>query len=199
MLKKIWMIVAILIVGIALFVLLNKDLVPKEELHTTTLAMVKEKLHEKYVGVDVKITSKKELVIQVVGDEQYVDSVKKDMASIAKRVLQNTTLKDYTIVFERWEFINDENKMINKELHHLTATLMEGLKVYDIFENITIENQSTIIIQTSINSSDLEAQQLAMEVERTVHDILHSKELNSLSNTISYEIKILNAKGKVIN
>ncbi|MFF5995115.1 hypothetical protein AAGS61_10200 [Lysinibacillus sp. KU-BSD001] len=182
-----------------MFILLTKDIVPKEELHTTTLEMVKEKLHEKYVGVDVKITSKKELIIQIVGDEQYVDSVKKDMASIAKRVLQTTTLKDYTIVFERWEFISDENKMINKELHHLTATLMDGLKVYDVFENITIENQSSIIIQTSINSSDQAAHILAMEMEGTVHDILHSKERNSLSNIDSYEINILNAKGKVIN
>lgn len=34
-----------------------------------------------------------------------------------------------------------------------------------------------------------------MEIEETVNEILHSKELNSVSNIDSYEIKVLKAKG----
>ena len=38
-----------------------------------------------------------------------------------------------------------------------------------------------------------------MEIEAKVNEILHSKELNSISNIDYYEIKILNAKGKEVN
>jgi hypothetical protein len=119
MLKRILSIAGILIVGITSFSLLNKPLevdtavankeeqeplvTKEEELNIPTLKMVKEKLNEKYVVVDVKTTSKKELVIQVVGDEEYFNSVKKDMESIVKSVIKTSTLKDYSIVFERWD------------------------------------------------------------------------------------------------
>ena len=80
---------------------------------------------------------------------------------------------------------------------------MEGLKDYDVFGNINTEYQNeyqkSITIQTTIIGSDKDAHKLAMEIEETVNEILHSKELNSVSNIDSYEIKILNAKGKVVN
>ncbi|KRF59815.1 hypothetical protein ASG99_26955 [Bacillus sp. Soil768D1] len=211
MLKRILIIAGILIVGIASFNLLNKplevdtsvankekqeSLITKEEPSISTL---KEKLHEKYVGVDVKTTSKKELVLQVVGDEEYFNSVQKDMASIAKNVIETSPLKDYTVVFERWELSSLLDENINKEIIHLMETLKEGLKDYEVYEHITTENQSSISIQTSIKGSDKDAHKLAMEIEETVNEILHSKELNSVSKIDSYEIKILNAKGKVIN
>ena len=117
MLKRILIIAGILIVVIASFSLLNKPLevdtavankeeqkplfTKEEELHMSTLKRVTEKLHEKYVGVVVKSISKKELVIQVEGDEEYFNSVKKDIESIAKSVIKSSTLKDYTVVVER--------------------------------------------------------------------------------------------------
>ncbi|MBK3493703.1 hypothetical protein JFL43_02285 [Viridibacillus sp. YIM B01967] len=217
MLQRILIIAGILIVGIASFSLLNKPLevdtpvANKEEqeplvtkgelLNISTLKRVSEKLHEKYVGVGVKTTSKKELVLQVVGDEEYFNSVKKDIESIAKSVIKTSTLKEYTVVFERWEFssITDENKNIHKELHHLTSTLMEGLVVYDVIGDINTDYQKSITIQTSIKGSDKDAPKLAMAIEETVNEILHSKELDSVSHIASYEIKILNTDGKVVN
>ncbi|MEK4229332.1 hypothetical protein [Solibacillus sp. FSL H8-0538] len=113
MLKRILITAGILIVGKVSFSLLNKPLevntadvnkekheplVTKEE---QSIAKLKEKLHEKFVGVDVKTTLKKELVLQVEGDEEYFNSVKKDMASIAKSVIETSPLKDYTVIFER--------------------------------------------------------------------------------------------------
>ena len=99
-------------------------------------------------------------------------------------------------------FVTVETENINKELSHIALSLMEGLKHNDLFENINTEYQNefekSITIQTSIKGSDKDAHELAMEIEATVNEILHSKELNSISNTDSYEIKILNAKGKVV-
>lgn len=212
MIKKILIIAGILLVGIASFSLLNKTLeidssiankeeqeplITKEE---ELLKKVKEKLAEKYV-IDIKTTSKKELLIQVVGDEKYFNSVKKDMESIAKTVIKTSTLKDYTVVFERWDLFKmpEEFKKEQKEILHLGKTIMEGLKDYDVIGNIGTHYQKSITIHTSIKSSDKDAHKLAMEIEETVNEILHSKELNSVSHIDSYEIKILNVKGKVAN
>lgn len=212
MLKRILIIAGILIVGIASFSLLNKSLevdsavanneeqeslVTKEE---ATLKLVKEKLNEKY-GVDVKTTSKKELVIRVVGDEEYFNSVKKDIESIAKSVIKTSTLKDYTVVFERWDLFKmpEEFKKEQKEILHLGKTLMEVLKDNNVIGDIGTEYQKSITIHTSIKGSENDAHKLAMEIEETVKQILHSKELNSVSQIYSYEIIILNANGKVVN
>lgn len=86
---------------------MKKSLVTKEE---QSIAVLREKLHEKYVGVDVKTTSQKDLLIQVVADEVNFYSLKKDMASIVKSVIETPPLKNYKVVFERWELssINDK-------------------------------------------------------------------------------------------
>ena len=213
MLKKILVIAGILIVGIASFSLLNKALevessaakIKEQELSDTKeeelLKKVKEKLTEKYVGVDIKTTSKKELLIQVVGDEEYFNSVKKDMESLAKIVIKNSTSRDYIVVFERWDLFEmpEEFKIEQKELQHLSKTLMEGLKDYYVIGNIGTHYQKSITIHTSIKGSDKDAHKLAMEIEKTANEILHSKELNSVSHIDSYEIIILYSNGKVVN
>ena len=223
MLKRILIIVGILIVGITSFSLLNKPsevdtavankeeqkpLFTKEEkLNMSTLNTVTEKIHEKYVELKfvVKTTSKIELKIQVKENEEYFNSVKKDIESIAKNVIKSSALKDYTVVVERMDlsFVTVDTEKINKELSDIALTLMEGLKDYDVYENLNTEyqneDQKSISIQTSIKGSDKDAHNLAMEIEEVVNEILHSKELNSVSNIDSYEIKILNVKGEVVN
>ena len=52
---------------------------------------------------------------------------------------------------------------------------MEGLKDYDVIGNINTDYQKSITIQTSIKGSDKDAHKLAMEIEVTVNEILHSK------------------------
>ena len=150
-------------------------------------------------GVVVKI-SKKELVIQVEGNEEYFNSVKKDMESIAKSVIKSSTLKDYTVVAERLDLpiVTEDVEKIHKELLHLTSTLMAGLKNYDVIGDVEIEYQKSITIQTSMNGLDKDTHKLAREIEETVNEILHSKELISVSHIDSYEIKILNTKGEEI-
>ena len=111
MLKKIWILAAIFLVGFASFNLLNKateedNAVAYQE--DPVIATLREKLHEKYVGVDVKTTTEKELVLQVVANETYFNSVKKDMEAIAKSVIKTSALKDYTVVFKRWDFIDKD-------------------------------------------------------------------------------------------
>ncbi|MEK3979001.1 hypothetical protein MKY37_07850 [Psychrobacillus sp. FSL K6-2836] len=214
MLKKILIIVGIFIVGMASISLLNKSLdtdtavankeeqkplFTKEELNFATLNMVAEKIHEIYEELEFGVSSNSEtkLKIQVKENEEYFNSVKKDIESIAKSVIKSSALKDYTVVVERLDlsFITEE---VNKELLHLTSTLMKGLKSFDVFEKINAEYQKSITIHTSIESSDKDAHKLALEIEEIVNEILLSKELNSLSYIDTYDIKILNTKGKLI-
>lgn len=188
MFKMILIIAGILIVGTSSLILLNKSLevesavannegqellVTKEE---ATLEMVKEKLNEKY-GVDVKTTSKKELVIQVVGDEEYVNSVKKDIESIAKSVIKTSTLKEYIVVFERWELYKmpEEFKKEQKELLHLGKILMEGLTDYGVIGDIDTHYQKSITIHTSIKDSGKDAHKQAMEIEEAVQRLINQK------------------------
>lgn len=201
------MIGGILLVGIAAYSLLNnlievdndkkmkESIISKEEQSITKL---KEKLHENYVGIDVKTTSKKELVIQVVADEDYFNSVQKDMASIAEHVIETSPLKDYPVIFERWELssVVGENSMTDTLL---IETLAKGLKEYGVFENIVIEVQSYISVYTSIIGSNKDARRLAMEIKEKVNEMLNSKELDSIADINSYEIVVLNASGEVIN
>ncbi|KGR76389.1 hypothetical protein [Ureibacillus sinduriensis] len=211
MFKKIMMVAGIFIMGIASLILLsmplafNTPIVNKEEQkplltqEESTLKMVIEKLQEKYVGVDVKTTSNKELMIHVVGDEEYLNSVKRDMEYIARSIIKSSILKEYSIVFKRWDLIGGSDKIPNKELD-IIKTLMKGLRDYDVIDNISIYYQeTTITIRTSIKSSNENANKLAMKIEESANEILQSNELKSLSNIDSYKIEIMNTRGKEIN
>lgn len=86
--KRFGLVIGLLVVIISMLILFdifagekrseaNKEaqsLITNEEL---SLARLKDKLLEKYVGIDVKTTEEKELVIQVVGGEDYFQSIKK--------------------------------------------------------------------------------------------------------------------------
>lgn len=134
--KRILITAGIFIVGITSFNLLNspflfdssrEEIEEKEPLNTIEDSIVKKlmvKLHKKYVGVDVKTTSNKELVIHVVGDEEYLKSVQIDMEFIAKGVIKDTELEDYIVVFKRWDWIGNTDEIINKE-HQLILNVNE--------------------------------------------------------------------------
>lgn len=219
MLKRILITVGILIVGIASLSLLIKSLedhtavatkegktlyTKKEELNMSTLNTVTEKIHDQYKGLKFVVgsDSNKELNIQVQENEEYFNLVKKDIESLAKNAIQSSTLKNYTVVVKRLDlsFITEEQKNIKKELLLLTNTLMKGLKEdFEVIENINTDSRKSITIYTLIRDSNQDAHKLAMEIEEAVNKILHSKELNSVSHIDSYQIKIVNAHGKVVN
>ncbi|MGX9134656.1 hypothetical protein ACWV26_09790 [Rummeliibacillus sp. JY-2-4R] len=208
--KRVILIAGILLISITSLILLNKSLKvdsfankEEQELFTTkekqSISQLKDKLGAKYVWFDVKTTSKKELVIQVVGDDEYFNSVKDNMATIAKSVMRTSALKHYTIVFERWDFNTDENDETfkkEKELSILGADLTESLKDYEVIRSITAKYQKSLTIETSIKGSNNEAHQLANKIEATVNEFL---QLNLLSHSDSYEINILNINGKLVN
>ncbi|WP_338651500.1 hypothetical protein [Lysinibacillus sp. Y5S-8] len=208
MVKRFGLVIGLLVVIISLLILFDKlkidnkseatkegqPLITNEEL---SLARLKDKLLEKYVGIDVKTTAEKELVIQVVGEEDYFQSVKKDMESIAKNVIKTSTLKDYPIVFERWEFTSllDDNKVLGADINLLMEDLITGLEAFDVYKYLVIENRTTITIQTTIKSATHEDLQLAMRMEQAIKKILQT----NASPNQSYVINILNTQREKLN
>ena len=169
----------------------------KEE---TSIATLKEKLNERYVGVDVKTTAKKELVLQVVADEERFNFVKKEIEPIAKSVMATSFLKDYSIVYERWELtsVNNKNIQIDKELSSFFKMIVEGLKEFEAFKSISTDHQSFITIQTSINGSGKEAQQIALAMAEAVNEVLHSEERKAVPSKNIYAIKVVNSQGEIL-
>lgn len=208
--KRILITAGIFIVGITSINLLNspflfdssrEEIEEKEPLNTIEDSIVKKlmvKLHKKYVGVDVKTTSNKELVIHVVGDEEYLKSVQIDMEFIAKGVIKDTELEDYIVVFKRWDWIGNTDEIINKEHQLILKTLMKDLRNYQIVDHISIDTHQFIIVHTSIKDLDKNARKVALDIEEKANEILQSGKLNSVSNIDSYKIKV-KMNGKVIN
>lgn len=208
--KRILITAGIFIVGITSINLLNspflfdssrEEIEEKEPLNIIEDSIVKKlmvKLHKKYVGVDVKTTSNKELVIHVVGDEEYLKSVQIDMEFIAKGVIKDTELEDYIVVFKRWDWIGNTDEIINKEHQLILKTLMKDLRNYQIVDHISIDTHQFIIVHTSIKVLDKNARKVALEIEVKANEILQSGKLNSVSNIDSYKIKV-KMNGKVIN
>jgi len=169
----------------------------KEE---TSIATLKEKLNEQYVGVDVKTTAQKELVFQVVADEKRFNLVKKEIEPIAKSVVATSFLKEYKMVFERWELtsVSNKNNQIDKELSSFFKMIVEGLKEFELFKSITTDHQSFITIQTSISGSSKEAQQMALEMAEAVNVVLQSEERKEVPPKNTYAIKVLNSQGEIL-
>lgn len=206
--KRFGLVIGLLVVIISMLILFdifagekrseaNKEaqsLITNEEL---SLARLKDKLLEKYVGIDVKTTEEKELVIQVVGGEDYFQSIKKDMESIAKNAIKTSPLKDYPIVFERWEFTSllDNNKVMGDDMNLLMEELIAGLEAFDVYEYLVIENQTTITIQTTIKGATNETLALALRMEEAIKKIVQAK----VSQNDSYVINILNAQREKLN
>lgn len=208
MVRKFGLVIGLLVVIIAILILFDKLVVDdtseankeaqqpitNEELSRSRL---KEKLLEKYVGIDVKTTEEKELVIQVVGTEDYLQKVKHDMESIAKNAIKSSPLKNYPIVFERWEFtsLRDDNKKIGDDINLLMEELITGLEDFDVYEYLVIENRTTITIQTTIKGATDEGIQLALGIEEAIKKIVQA----NASHNNSYVINILNAQRQKIN
>ncbi|WP_341299786.1 hypothetical protein MHB44_14750 [Lysinibacillus sp. FSL H8-0500] len=172
----------------------EQSLLMQEEVSQSAL---QEKLLETYVGIDVKRTEEKELVIQVVGDEEYFLAIKNDLESIAKKAIKDSVLEDYTIVFERWELTSllDPNKKMDDDTNFLIEALIEGLQAFDVYEYLTLQNRTTIIIQTTIKDVNQDARQLITKMEDTINKIIQA----NASHNDAYTIHIVDAQQKKIN
>ncbi|WP_347550039.1 hypothetical protein ABFG93_00510 [Pseudalkalibacillus hwajinpoensis] len=97
---------------------------------------------------------------------------------------------------ESEQIVDPEN--IGREMSLLQLQVMEGLKDNGIVGDILTDYQESITIQTSIKSSDKDAEALKSDIEETVNEILKSEELKSVSKVDSYKIYVSNKDGEII-
>ena len=86
----------------------DPDDAPVVSKEAETISLLKEELHNIYIGIDVKVTSDKELVIQFAGDEEYFRSVQKDLEGITDKVMKTSAIGDYPIIFQRFDFVDEK-------------------------------------------------------------------------------------------
>ncbi|MBM6617283.1 hypothetical protein [Bacillus suaedaesalsae] len=158
--KVIIIIVGIIVVGTLSFSILTNPFEAKKANDSkigkdlSLLESLTDRLDDKYEGVFVKTTHKNELVIQINGNADYINTVKNDIKTTTTRIINSSSIKDYNIVVEGIDLSSQNSEEINKELSLLTSTLMEGLKEYEGVGDIHTEYpQKTISIQTSIKDS----------------------------------------------
>ncbi|MCM3164537.1 hypothetical protein [Metabacillus litoralis] len=91
-----------------------------------------------------------------------------------------------------------DNQLALKELTSITDKVIEVLKSYEGIGDIETDYQSSLTIQTSLDSINAETQNIAREIQDKVEKVLNSKELESISKIDSYKIYVTNKDGKVI-
>ncbi|WP_027408483.1 hypothetical protein [Anoxybacteroides tepidamans] len=92
--------------------------------------------------------------------------------------------------------VSEEDKNRNKELLHLTSTLMEGLKSYNEVKDIKVDDQKSITIETKIKGFNKNGHERAKEIEEKVKELIRSKDASA---PLSYKVYVKNAEGKVMN
>jgi uncharacterized protein YpmB len=90
-------------------------------------------------------------------------------------------------------------KKVNEELSTLTMNVMQSLNGnYEGIGDIQSEYQKSLTIQTSLDSGDSNSKQIAMDIQKSVEEVLDSEELDFIS-TDSYKIYVESKDGDIIN
>ncbi|RSL30704.1 DUF4030 domain-containing protein [Salibacterium salarium] len=88
---------------------------------------------------------------------------------------------------------------VNEELGSLTIKMKEGLNDYEEIGDIKTEYQQSLTVQTSIESTDPNAENAAQNIRKDAENLLKSEEFKTVSNRDSYKIYVENDSGKIIN
>ena len=108
----------------------------------------------------------------------------------------NSNAEEKAVLPDNKQVVDPES--INREISLITMEVMEGLKGNVIVGDIQTNYQESVTIQTSIESSDEDAETLKNDIEETVDGILKSEELESVSKIDSYKIYVSNKDGEII-
>ncbi|MDQ0481778.1 hypothetical protein [Guptibacillus hwajinpoensis] len=108
----------------------------------------------------------------------------------------NYNSEEKTTLHESEQIVDVYN--VSREIALLTNEVKKGLKDIDVVGGIHIDYQESVTIQTSIKSSDKDAEALKRDIEKTVKEILNSEELKSVSKVDSYKIFVSNKDGDIM-
>ncbi|CAG9613519.1 hypothetical protein BACCIP111899_02734 [Bacillus rhizoplanae] len=164
---------------------LTKDIYKKVEEHGLEVLMVGMSPNEKIIHVDIP------------SNEERTDELEKIILDVAK----GYGMQDYTVKFRK---VDLKKQAKSQEWAQIIPVLSEGLignskyKVDGIGYSDSKE-PFTIIITSSLNSSNPEAKNLAKDIEKMVNDLINSEVVNEKIKGEPYDILIKSKDGKKIN
>lgn len=85
------------------------------------------------------------------------------------------------------------------ETMSIGQAVQEELSNYEGIGDIIVDFQQSVTIQTSIDSSDPNAESLAKDIAKKVEDLLKSQKLKSVSKVDSYKVIVQSEDEKKLN
>ncbi|MFD3449669.1 DUF4030 domain-containing protein [Microbacteriaceae bacterium 4G12] len=141
--------------------------------------------------------NKKTFYANILSDEKREDEIEKIILDVAKRY----GMQDYTVKFSKVD-MNQQTK--SQEWGPIITALAEkliGNSQYKV-KQVGYSNQKeifTLVITSSLDSSNPEAKKLAQELEKMVNDLIKSEVVNEKIKSEPYDILIESKDGKKIN
>jgi flagellar basal body-associated protein FliL len=88
----------------------------------------------------------------------------------------------------------------SQELSAITMNVMKSLNEnYDGIGDILSEYQKSLTIKTSLDGTEASSKEIALEIQKSVNNVLKSEELDFVSEIDSYKIFIESKDGDIIN
>jgi hypothetical protein len=138
------------------------------------------------------------IFINIVGSEEYYNSVREEIEKTAVQVVEANNYKGYRINVSR---VTVEVTYADKGAQIIPA-ISEGLMSKKEFKVTGVSYKSnplTFIITTSILSSDPTAKTLGIEIESMINEFMTSEEISSILENEPYEIIVNSTNNKKIN
>jgi hypothetical protein len=142
--------------------------------------------------------TEKTMFINIVGSKEYYHSIQDAVEKTALEVADAHKYKDYKVNVTR---VTVEVKIADKRTQVLPA-IAEGLMSKKEFKVTGVSYKSkpfSIIIKTSILSSDLTAKTLGAKIESEIDDFLTSEEISSILEDEPIEVIVNSKDNKKIN
>ncbi|MGM0805990.1 MAG: hypothetical protein ACQET8_14685 [Bacillota bacterium] len=141
----------------------------------------------------------KEISITVEGTKVYLSNVKMDMINLTREVSKSTNYGDYPIKVDvTKDIVVDDNvniAKINNELNELNMAITMSLSDYKVVDNVSIDYQRLVTIQTSLVGSDAKAEKVVKKIEKVVLETLQKED----AHYNSYQIDVKSQNGAKLN
>lgn len=181
----------------------NEDYVPSEEEKKEMTVLNQEVtkklnlLHYKFDHVQTDPTEHT-IFINIGTSKDYYNSVKDDVEKVMQETVSANHYKGYKIK------VTNVSVTVRKadKGSQITSLLAEGLMSKKEFKVTGVGYKSkplTLIIQTSVRSSDSKAKELGKKLDQMIVDFLNSKEISAIVKNEPYVIIIKSKDDKKIN
>ncbi len=142
--------------------------------------------------------TEKEMFINIVGSKKYYNTIQDAVEKVAKEIAETNHYTGYKIKVTR---VTTEVRVADKA-SEIISVVTEGLiskKEYKVTGVGYKSKPLRIMINTSVQSSNPAAKELAMKIETEINEFLKSEDVSSILGDEAYEIIVYSKDKKKIN